>query len=186
MANTQAALALKLSLGLFASLMLAVGLTMMKARASALPIARGRRILRAIFAWTCDPLWLGGLVVQTTGYALYMVAQAGAPVSMMAVAMQGGIALFVVLAVVVLGEHARIWEWMGIGVFMGAALMLAGSLGAGAVQGPPDVTDLLLSSVTAAAIASLLLLTPRLRQNGVTVAIASGIALGFASLYTKP
>jgi hypothetical protein len=86
----------------------------------------------------------------------------------------------------VLGEHARIWEWIGIGVFMGAALMLAGSLGAGAVQGPPDVTDLLLSSVTAAAIASLLLLTPRLRQNGVTVAIASGIALGFASLYTKP
>jgi hypothetical protein len=45
---------------------------------------------------------------------------------------------------------------------------------------------LLLSSLTGAAIASLLLLAPRLRQNGAAVAIASGIALGFASLYTKP
>lgn len=186
MASTQAALALKLTLGLIASLMLAAGLTMMKARADALPIARWRGMLRAILAWLCDPVWLGGLSVQMAGYALYMVAQAGAPVSMMAVAMQGGVAFFVLLAVILLGERARIWEWIGIGVFVAAALMLAGSLGAGAAQSPPDVMRLLLSSLTGTAIASLLLLTPRLRQNGAAVAIASGIALGFASLYAKP
>ncbi len=186
MASKQAALALKLTLGLIASLMLAAGLTMMKARADALPIARWRGMLRAILAWLCDPVWLGGLAVQMAGYALYMVAQAGAPVSMMAVAMQGGVAFFALLAVTLLGERARIWEWIGIGVFVAAALMLAGSLGAGAAQSPPDVMRLLLSSLTGTAIASLLLLTPRLRQNGAAVAIASGIALGFATLYAKP
>ena len=90
-----------------ASLLLALGLMMMKVRAGALPMARGRGTLGAVMAWIRDPVWIGGLAVQAAGYALYMVALAGAPVSMMAVAMQGGIALFVVLAVVFLGERAR-------------------------------------------------------------------------------
>ena len=59
-----------------------------------------------MIAWVRDPVWIGGLAVQAAGYALYMAALARAPVSMMAVAMQGGIALFVVLAVVFLGERA--------------------------------------------------------------------------------
>src|SRR5512146_1125845 len=130
------ALARSLALGLVASLLLAFGLMMMKVRANALPIARGRRTFGALAAWIRDPIWIGGLAVQAAGYALYMLALAHSPVSMMAVAMQGGIALFVVLAVVFLGERARIWEWLGIGAFLMAALMLAGSLDAWAVQGP--------------------------------------------------
>ena len=136
MASARGALAQGLALGLFASLLLAFGLMMMKVRADALPIARGRGTLGAVMAWIRDPIWIGGLAVQTAGYALYMVALVGAPVSMMAVAMQGGIALFVVLAVVFLGERARIWEWLGIGAFLVAALMLAGSLDAGAAAKP--------------------------------------------------
>jgi hypothetical protein len=124
--------------------------------------------------------------VQTAGYALYMVALAGAPVSMMAVAMQGGIVLFVALAVIFLKERARIWEWLGIGAFLVAALMLAVSLGAGAVQRPPDVRTLAVSSLAALAIMAALLLPQALRRNAAAAASASGIALGFASLYTKP
>ena len=119
MANARGALAQSLALGLIASLLLAFGLMMMKVRADALPMARGRGTLGAVMAWIRDPIWIGGLAVQTAGYALYMVALVGAPVSMMAVAMQGGIALFVVLAVVFLGERARIWEWLGIGAVPG-------------------------------------------------------------------
>ena len=179
-------LAQSLALGFAASLLLAVGLMMMKVRASDLPIARGRGTLGAVIAWLRDPVWIGGLVVQTAGYALYMVALADAPVSMMAVAMQGGIALFVVLAVVFLGERARLWEWIGIGVFLVAALMLAGSLEAGAVQGPVDLGALAITSVAAVAITLALLLARGLRRSGAAIAIASGIALGFAGLYTKP
>lgn len=186
MASARDALGQSLALGLVASLLLAFGLMMMKVRAGALPIARGRGTLGAVVAWIRDPVWIGGLAVQAAGYALYMVALAGAPVSMMAVAMQGGIALFVVLAVVVLGERARIWEWLGIGAFVLAALMLAGSLDAGAIQSPVDIGVLAIASVAAVAITLALLVRPALRQSGAAAAIASGIALGFASLYTKP
>lgn len=186
MASARDSLAGSLTLGLVASLLLAFGLMMMKVRADALPMARGRGTFSAILAWLRDPVWLGGLAVQAAGYALYMVALAGAPVSMMAVAMQGGIALFVVLAVVFLGERARIWEWLGIGTFLVAALMLAGSLDAGAVQGPAGIGALAIISVAAVAITLALLLARRLRRSGAATAIASGIALGFAGLYTKP
>ena len=186
MASSRGALAWSLTLGLVASLLLASGLMMMKARAHALPMAHGRGTAGAVMAWIRDPVWIGGLAVQTAGYALYMVALAAAPVSMMAVAMQGGIALFVVLAVVLLGERARVWEWLGIGAFVVAALMLAGSLGAGAIQGPVDIEALAITSVAAVAVMLMLLAAPALRQSGAATAIASGIALGFASLYTKP
>ncbi|HVA39325.1 MAG TPA: hypothetical protein VNF49_01570 [Candidatus Binataceae bacterium] len=186
MASASGALAQSLALGLVASLLLAFGLMMMKIRASALPIARGRGTPGAVMAWIRDPLWIGGLAVQAAGYALYVVALAGAPVSMMAVAMQGGIAVFVVLALVLLGERARLLEWLGIGAFVVAALLLAGSLDAGAVQGPPNVGALAIASVAAVAITLALLVAPAVRRNGAATAIASGIALGFAGLYTKP
>ena len=136
MASARGVLAQSLALGLVASLLLAFGLMMMKVRASALPMARGRGTLGAVMAWIRDPVWIGGLAVQAAGYALYMVALARAPVSMMAVAMQGGIALFVVLAVVFLGERARIWEWLGIGAFLVAALMLGRLARRGCVAKP--------------------------------------------------
>ena len=186
MASARGALAQNLALGLVASLLLAFGLMMMKVRASVLPMARGRGTLGAVIAWIRDPVWIGGLAVQAAGYALYMVALVGTPVSMMAVAMQGGIALFVVLAVVFLGERARLWEWLGIGVIVVAAMMLAGSLDAGAAQTPVQTGALAIASVAALAITLALLLARGLRQNGAATAIASGIALGFASLYTKP
>jgi hypothetical protein len=186
MASASGVLARSLALGFVASLLLALGLMMMKVRAGALPMARGRGTLGAVMAWIRDPVWIGGLAVQAAGYALYVVALASAPVSMMAVAMQGGIALFVVLAVVFLGERARLWEWLGIGTVVVAALMLAGSLDAGAVQGPLATGALALASVAAVAITLALLLARGLRRSGAATAIASGIALGFASLYTKP
>jgi hypothetical protein len=186
MASARDALGQSLALGFVASLLLAGGLLMMKVRADALPIARGRGTLGAVIAWISDPVWIGGLAVQAAGYALYMVALAGAPVSMMAVTMQGGIALFVVLAVAVLGERARIWEWLGIVAFVVAALMLAGSLDVGAIQSPVDTGALAIASAAALAATLALLVAPILRRSGAASAIASGIALGFASLYAKP
>ena len=87
MASARGALAQNLALGLVASLLLAFGLMMMKVRASVLPMARGRGTFGAVIAWIRDPVWIGGLAVQAAGYALYMVALVGTPVSMMAVAM---------------------------------------------------------------------------------------------------
>src|ERR1700730_4876722 len=95
---------LLLALGIVASVLLALGLVMMKSRGMALPAAEGRFPWRAFGRWLRDPIWLGGLGVQLIGYALYVVALTGSPVSMLAVMMQAGIAVFVLFTVIFLHE----------------------------------------------------------------------------------
>jgi uncharacterized membrane protein len=75
-------LALYLFVALVASCLFALGLLMMKSRAYRLPVAKGAGTLRAIAVWIRDPVWSAGLLVQTVGYALNIVALSVAPISM--------------------------------------------------------------------------------------------------------
>src|ERR1700728_3833856 len=139
--------ALYLGLAIIASGLLAFGVLILKGRAHALPIAEGRGIAHAVGAWIIDPIWLSGLGIQTAGYALYVVAQAVIPVAIVSVMMQGGIGLFVLFAVLILGERARTFEWAGIaGTITGMALMGL-SLSAGAAQSPTATPAMILLSV---------------------------------------
>src|SRR5260370_36643407 len=117
------------------SALMAVGLLMMKTRSAHLPIAAGANTIGAIVAWIRDPMWIGGLGVQTVGWACYVIAVSRAPVSMVAVMGQGGIALFVVASVVVLGERANPREWVGIAAIVFGMLMLTLSLKGGETDG---------------------------------------------------
>ena len=114
-----------LVLAVIASTLMALGLLMMKSRAEALPDARGTGIVRGVLAWFRDPVWLGGTGVQTVGWVMYVIAVSQAPVSMVAVMMQGGIALFVIFSVVVLGERARPAEWAGIVAIVVGMILLS-------------------------------------------------------------
>jgi drug/metabolite transporter (DMT)-like permease len=178
-------LALYLGLGLVASMLLASGLLMMKSRSARLPPVRTGKIFHSIINWIRDPVWSAGLGVQAIGYAVYIVALSDAPVSLVAVMMQAGIGLFVVFAVLFLHERASASEWAGIVGIALATVMLARSLEGGAVQG--HATTLALFGMTA--IAMLLAAAPygltRLHRSGAATAIASGVAFGLASLYTK-
>ncbi len=174
-----------LALGAVASALLALGLLMMKSRAEVLPAAHGAKIIRAVIAWIRDPVWLGGLAVQTCGYALYVIALAGAPVSMVAVMMQGGIALFVIFAALFLGERAQAAEWVGIGGMIAAMLLLALSIGAAEAEGGIDGRALAMLSIAAIVLAAAPRAASRLRDSGAAAAILSGIAFGLGSLYTK-
>ena len=174
-----------LALGVIASALLAAGLLMMKSRSAALPPARGRGAFRAIGCWLRDPMWLGGLAVQLIGYALYMVALAAAPVSLVAIMMQGGVALFVLLSVIFLHERAGGIEWIAIGGITAAMLLLAWSLGSGAVEGSIDARALALLSAAAFGAGLAPTAAPALRRSGAALAIASGIAFGLGSIYTK-
>ncbi|MGH7934743.1 MAG: hypothetical protein ACREQN_16490 [Candidatus Binataceae bacterium] len=176
---------LYLGAGMFASILLAVGLLMMKSRAEVLPPARGVKAFGAIWRWLSDPVWIGGLGVETAGYALYVVALADAPVSLVAVTMQGGIALFVLFAALLLHERACPREWVGIGGIVFAMVMLALSLNAGATEG--GIAWHVLAALSAAAIVAALApyASVRMRVSGIAAAIASGIAFGLASIYTK-
>lgn len=176
---------LYLILGIVASVLLAGGLLMMKSRGEALPMASGAGMVRAIVRWFRDPMWLGGVAVETAGYALYVIALAGAPVSILAVMMQGGIALFVVFAAIFLGERANAREWIGIGGITAAMILLGWSMQGGAAQGGVEPAALIILSGAAAAVGAAPAIDARLRINGAAAAIASGAAFGLGSLYTK-
>lgn len=174
-----------LLIALVASAMLSLGLVIMKSRANALPIAEGYGLMRAVGVWLSDPSWLAGLALQTAGYALYVVAQAVIPVAIVSVMMQGGIGLFVLLAVVLLGERAGIAEWAGILGTIGGMVLMGLSLSDGAVQSPTANTAMAILSALLIAGGLAPYFRPRFHQNGIAAAIFSGVMFGLASLYTK-
>lgn len=176
-----------LLLGLAASVLLALGLLIMKSRAMALPAAEGSGIPRAIARWFADLRWLAGLIVETSGYALYIFALSAAPVSLIAVMMQGGTALFVLFAVIFLHERAAPGEWIGIGGIIAAMLLLAFSLQSGGAGGGGGLHPYALGVLAIIAIFAAMAptLSPRMRATGVAPAIASGIAFGLGSLFAK-
>ena len=73
---------LYLALAVLASALMALGLLMMKTRSTHLPMAAGANVIGAIVEWIRDPMWIGGLGVQTVGWACYVIAVSRAPVSM--------------------------------------------------------------------------------------------------------
>lgn len=123
--------------------------------------------------------------VQIAGWVMYVTAVSQAPVSMVAVMMQGGIALFVIFSVAVLGERARPAEWAGIIAIVIGMILLSMSLSAGASQGAADGRVVIAFSIVLAMIVVASFSRPRLAQNGTAQAISSGIAFGLASIYTK-
>jgi len=174
-----------LALGIVASVLLALGLVMMKSRGKALPPATGRGIGRAIRGWLRDPVWLGGLGVQLVGYALYVIALSGSPVSLLAVMMQGGIAVFVVITVIFLHERASGREWLGIGGVVAAMILLSLSLRGGAAASAANSYTLGATSIGALGLAIAPFANSRLRAGGLASALASGVAFGLGSLYAK-
>ena len=174
-----------LFLAAVSSVLLAVGLLMMKSRADVLPAAYGENLPRAVLQWLRDPMWTGGLVVQAAGYALYVFSLTNAQISMVAVMQQGGIALFVVLSITLLGERARPSEWAGIFAIILGMLMLTLSLSADDSEGVMDPRALLALSalLTVAGLAPYAI--ERLRSNGIAAAILSGMVFGLAGLFAK-
>jgi multidrug transporter EmrE-like cation transporter len=174
-----------LVLAVLASTLMALGLLMMKSRATSLPEARGARVFGAVVAWMRDPMWSGGMGVQIAGWVFYVIAVSQAPVSMVAVMMQGGIALFVIFSVVVLGERARISEWAGIIAIVVGMILLSISLSAGASQGSINGRTVIELSIALMVAAAASFASPRFARGGMAQAIGSGIAFGLAGLYTK-
>ncbi len=174
-----------LVLAVLASTLMALGLLMMKSRAASLPDARGSGIVGGVLAWLRDPMWLGGMGVQMAGWVLYVTAVSQAPVSMVAVMMQGGIALFVVFSVIMHGERARPVEWAGIIAIVLGMILLSLSLSAGAAQGAMSNRVVIVLSMVLVIVAAASFFHPRLARSGTAQAIGSGIAFGLAGLYTK-
>ncbi|MBF6568889.1 MAG: hypothetical protein IVW54_08440 [Candidatus Binataceae bacterium] len=178
-------MALHLLLGLLASTFFALGLVMMKSRGAALPEASGRHFASAAISWCRDPIWLGGIGLQTAGYAIYLFALANAPISLIAVMMQGGIGLFILFAVIFLGERASSAEWTGVMIVVLAMAAVAISVHSNLARNFIDPHALILLTLGGVLLGALLSLADRLSASGAALALASGIAFGFGSLYAK-
>jgi len=176
---------LYLSIAILASVLMAMGLLMMKSRSAHLPIAAGAGAIGSVAAWLRDPIWIGGLGVQTAGWACYVFAVSRAPVSIVAVMMQAGIALFVIASVVILGERANSREWVGIGAIVFGMLMLTISLRSGEIEGAfaPGALVAFTAMLTIAGLAPMAV--ARLYASGAAAAILSGVAFGLGGLFTK-
>ncbi|HYK66272.1 MAG TPA: hypothetical protein VEY94_15130 [Patescibacteria group bacterium] len=176
---------LYLLLAIVASSLMALGLLMMKSRSAYLPVAAGANVISGVAAWIRDPMWLGGIAVQTAGWVCYVIAVSRAPVSAVAVMMQGGIGLFVIASVIVLGERASAREWVGIGAIVVAMLMLTLSLDGAAVDDSfrPAVLLTFTGLLAVAALAPMAI--ARMNTSGVAIAILSGVAFGLGAMFTK-
>jgi drug/metabolite transporter (DMT)-like permease len=157
----------------------------MKSRAAALPPVRGLCGLSVTIRWLRDPVWFAGLGVQVAGYALYLIALSGAPVSMLAVMMQGGIAIFVVFAVIFLRERASGGEWLAVAGVVFAMLLLVASLHGGSIEGGINRRALGAILLGAILIAAMPYISAPMRARGIAAALASGVAFGLGSLYGK-
>lgn len=174
-----------LCLAIVASSLMALGLLMMKSRSAYLPIAAGANAIGAVVSWLRDPVWFGGLVVQTAGWGCYVIAVSRAPVSMVAVMMQGGIALFVVASVVILGERANPREWVGVGSIVVGMLMLTLSLQGGEIEGAFEPGTLLIFTALLVGAGLAPMAVARLNASGAAAAILSGVAFGLGAMFTK-
>jgi uncharacterized membrane protein len=169
---------------ILASVALTVGLYFMKREAERLPSLGGGWRLAVWLAFIRNRWWALGLVLQIAGFALYLAALSVAPLSIVHTAMNGGIALFVLLAVFGLGERVRPAEWLGVSVITVSLIVLSISLSAapsasGVAHGiVPFSLALLLLSVLAVVIDP----APR---RAIGLSVASGLLLGLGSVYAK-
>ncbi len=171
-----------------AALAFDAGMLLLKARGDRLPALGWPPRAAALRAYGGDPLWLLGLFVQPLGYAVYLWALELGPVAVVQPVMGAGIALFVLFAVVMLGERVQPVEWVAIAAVAVGLLLLGSSLGAG---GEP-AADLggawwPVGTYSAAALALAAGCAARGRglAPGVALGIWSGVLLGLASLYAK-
>jgi multidrug transporter EmrE-like cation transporter len=166
-----------------ASTSLSIGLYLMKREAERLPSLGGGWRWTAWWAFVRDPWWIAGLALQILGYALYLLALRAAPLSIVSAAMNGGIALFVIFAVVGMGESVRALEWVGVALVMVALVVLSASV-ADAPASRPSGSGLLPFSLTVLALSAGAVLAQRARR-AVGLSVASGLLLGLGSVYAK-
>ena len=171
-------------LAVVASSALSVGLYLMKRQAERLPSLQGGWHLAAWWAFIRDPLWVLGVALQTGGYGLYLTALRAAPLSVVHTALNGGIVLFVLLAVVGLGERVRAVEWLGVSCVVLGLIALGASLTADA----PAAVSAHGMVFFAAAVVGLALLALAIDASpgrAIGLSIATGLFLGLASVFAK-
>jgi multidrug transporter EmrE-like cation transporter len=156
----------------------------MKREAERLPSLGGGWRLAAWWAFVRNGGWLFGLLLQIAGYGLYLLSLRAAPLSVVHAALNGGIALFVLLAVFGLGEDPQPLEWVAVVVITVSLIILSLSLASTPAVSEAEHGTLAFSLAVLALAVLALAVDP---QPGRTIGLstASGLILGLAGVYAK-
>jgi hypothetical protein len=124
-------------------------------RMPSLSVRRPKRSLQLLFT---DPAWLSGYVVGLIGWALYVVALAFAPLSLVQATAAGGVGVLALLVRWTEGAALHRRDWAGVAAaLIGLALLglsLRGSTGSGVGADWPRVASLILAAGAGAGIAA--------------------------------
>jgi len=145
--------------------------------AAALPALSLRRPLHSAWALLSDRSWFLGFALEGGGFALYVLALALAPLTLVQSIAAGGIGILAFVSARFSGRRLRRLELVGVLVSMFGLLVLAASLGGGSGEGGGGSTGEILLWLAATAAAAIVVLGIGRRFGA--LAVAEGIAGGF-------
>jgi hypothetical protein len=144
--------------------------------AAALPTLSLRRPLHSVQALLTDRSWLAGFALESAGFALYVVALALAPLTLVQSVSAGGIGVLAYVSARVRRQRLGRHELAGVLVSTAGLVALAVSLAAGSGEGTGGTTSEILLWLTATAAAAIVALA--LGRRFGALAVAEGIAGG--------
>lgn len=155
--------------------------------AAALPALSLRRPLHSAQALLTDRSWLLGFALESAGFALYVVALALAPLTLVQSVAAGGIGILAFVSARMSKRRLGRGETVGVWISMLGLLALAVSLLGGSGEGTGGTTAeiLLWLGATAAAAGVALLLGRRFGWSGVAYGIAGGLLFSIGDISVK-
>ena len=157
------------------------------AAAAALPALSLRRPLHSVQSLLTDRSWLLGFALEGAGFALYVVALALAPLSLVQSVAAGVIGILAVVSARMGHRRLGRTELAGVWISMFGLLALAISLAGGSSEGTGGTTGeiLLWLGATAAAAVVALALGRRFGWRGVAYGIAGGLFFSIGDISVK-
>jgi hypothetical protein len=155
--------------------------------AAALPTLSLRRPLHSAQALLTDRTWLGGFALESAGFALYVVALALAPLTLVQSIAAGGIGILALVSWRIGRVQLGRLELIGVVVSMLGLVALAISLAGGSDEGSGGSTGgiLLWLAVTAGAAVVAVALGRRFSGLGVAEGIAGGLFFAIGDISIK-
>ena len=155
--------------------------------AAALPTLSLRRPLHSVQALLTDRSWLLGFALESAGFALYVVALALAPLSLVQSVAAGGIGVLAFVSARMGHRRLGRTELAGVWISMLGLLALAVSLAGGSGEGTGGTTGEILLWLGAPAVAAVvaLALGRRFGWSGVAYGIAGGLFFSIGDISVK-
>ena len=178
---------LALGITLVSACALNVGYLLEHAAVATLPRLDARRPLRTARVLLGSRRWLVGFAMEATGWALFVVALALAPLSLVQATAAGGIGILALLSARITGVPLHAHEWVGVAIAIAGLVLLAISLAGGHGEGTGAsylaVALWLLVSALVAAVSIRLL--PPVVGRGVAYGVATGVLFAAGDIATK-